>query len=204
MKFLLPAAIVICFVFGTGARRSTAQTPDLSQFDLTTREGVNAAREAIGGRKLDNRSSNCVRFEKALTGIAVVGDFAYDRGCRFAGVFVDKHYFGKDSPGMSQAALNSLGWKTAGQEQREQMAESWVENGLLAFFNVLSETNGDFTDHAFHPPKAASQRDETIVTLWIRQPAGRTRGRTYLLREFRFSADGGLSGAVTRDTFVAQ
>ena len=203
MKALLPAAIVICFVFGPGSGKSTAQTPDLSQFNLTTKEGVNAAREAIAGRKLDNRSGNCVRFDKALTAVAVVGDFAYDWGCRFAGVFIQKQYFGKESPGMSQAALNSLGWKTAGQKQREQLAESWVEHGLLAFFNVLSETNGDFTGRAFHPPKTASQRDETIVSLWIRQPAGRTRGRTYLLREFRFAADGGLSGAVTRDTFTA-
>jgi hypothetical protein len=203
MKVFLSAAIVIFFVFGPGSRTSTAQTPDLSQFDLTTKEGINAAREAIAGRKLDNRSSNCVRFDKALTGIAMVGDFAYDWGCRFAGVFVKKQYFGKESPGMSQAALNSLGWKTAGQEQREQLAEAWVEHGLLAFFNVLSEANGDFTSRAFHPPKAASQSGETIVTLWLRMPAGRIRGRSYQQREFKFSADGGLSGAVTRDSFTA-
>ena len=201
MKFFSQAAIAVCLL-SLGMIAAEAQTPDLSQFDLSTREGVNAAREAIAGRKLDDRSRNCVRLDKDLIGIAVVGGFAYDYGCRFSGVFVKARYFGQDDPGLSQAALDALGWKTANQKQREKLAQAWVEKGLLAFLTVVSETNQDFANRSFQSPQATSKSNgETIVTLWIRMPSGRSRGRGYQLREFRFSADGALSSAVTRESF---
>lgn len=185
-----------------GVLAIAAQTPDLSQFDLSTKEGVNAAREAIAGKKLDDRSRNCVRLDKELIGIAVVGSFAYDRGCRLSGVFVNTHYFENDDSGLSQAALEALGWKAANQKQREQLAQVWVEKGLLAFLTVLSETNPDFANRTFQSPHRASQPNgEIFVTLWIRMPAGRSRGRSYEQRVFRISADGALSSAVTRDRF---
>jgi hypothetical protein len=201
VKLLFQTAIVICLL-GFGAIRIAAQAPDLSQFDLSTKEGVNAAREALAGRTLDDRSRNCVRFNKDLIGIAVVGSFAYDRGCRFSGVFVQTQYLGQDDPGLSQAAFAALGWKAANQKQREQLAKVWVEKGLLAFFDVVTETRPDFANHSFQAPQVASEPDgEIVVTLWIHMPVGRSRGRSYQLREFRFSADGALSSAVTRDSF---
>jgi hypothetical protein len=202
VQFFLRIAIAICLLSSFGAIAVAAQTPDLSHFDLSTKEGVNAAREAIAGRKLDDRSRNCIRLDKDLIGIAVVGSFAYDYGCRLSGVFVKTQYLGKDDPGLSQAALGALGWKTANQKQREQLAQVWVEKGLLAFLNVVSETTPDFANHSFQAPQAASQSNgETVVTVWIRMPVGRSRGRSYQLREFRFSADGALASAVTRDSF---
>ena len=202
MKLLFQTAIVTCSLSSFGAIAIAAQTPDLSQFDLSTKEGVNAAREAIAGRKLDDRSKNCVRLDKDLIGIAVVGSFAYDYGCRLSGAFVKTRYVGKDDPGLSRAALEALGWKTANQKQREQLARAWVENGWLAFLTVVSDTNQDFANRAFQSPATASQPNgEVFVTLWIRMPVGRSRGRSYQLREFRFSADGALSNAVTRETF---
>jgi uncharacterized protein YbaA (DUF1428 family) len=202
VKLLFQTAIVGCLLMSFGAIAIAAQTPDLSQFDLSTKEGVNAAREAISGRKLDDRSRNCVRFDKDLIGIAVVGNFAYDWGCRFSGAFVKTHYLEQDDPGLSQFALAALGWKTANQKQREQLAQVWVAKGMLAFLEVVSETKPDFANHSFQVPQAASQPDgEIVVTLWIHMPVGRSRGRTYQLREFRFSADGALSSAVTRDSF---
>jgi len=55
---------------------------DLSQFDLSTNDGVNAAREAIAGKPLDDRSKKCIRRDASLPGIVVVGGFAFDYGCR--------------------------------------------------------------------------------------------------------------------------
>jgi hypothetical protein len=202
VKLLFQTAIVLCLLSSFGAIGIAAQTPDLSQFDLSAKEGVNAAREAITGKKLDDRSRNCVRLDKELIGIAVVGSFAYDRGCRLSGVFVRTRYFENDDPGLSQAALEALGWKAVNQKQREQMAQVWVEKGLLAFLDVVTETKPDFANHSFQAPQVASQPDgETVVTLWIRLPVGRSRGRSYQLREFKFSANGALSSAVTRDSF---
>lgn len=200
MKLFFQIAITICLLSSFGA--IAAQTPDLSQFDLSTKEGVNAARDAIAGTKIDDRSRNCVRLDKDLMGIAVVGSFAYDRGCRFSGIFVKTQYLGNDDSGLSQAALAALGWKTANQKQREQLAQVWVQKGLLAFHEVVTETKPDFANHSFQAPQAASQPDgKTVVTLWIRMPVGRSRGRSYQLREFKFTPDGALSSAVTRDSF---
>lgn len=202
MKFVSQAAIAICLLLGLVTSAVEAQEPDLTQFDLSTKEGVNGAREAIAGRKLDDRSKGCVRLDRDLIGIAVVGGFAYDYGCRLSGVFVKTRYFGKDDPALSKAALDALGWKTANKRAREKLAKAWVENGLLAFRTVLSESNEDFANRSFQPPQAISKPNgETIVTLWMRLPSGRSRGRSYQLREFKFSADGALSSALTLESF---
>lgn len=204
MKLITQAAIAICFLLSLRMGAVEAQTPDLSRFDLSTRDGINAAREALAGKKLDDRSKNCVHMDSDLPGVVAVGNFAYDRGCRFEGVFVKSHYFGKDDASLSRNALDVLGWKTANPKQREKLAHAWVENGLLGFLTVLSEKNADFADHSFHAPQAISKRNgETVVTLWIRLPSGRTRGRAYQLREYRFSTDGDLTGNRTLEDFSA-
>ena len=59
------------------------QGQDLSRFDLSTNEGVNAAREAVNGKAVDDRSKRCVRRDASLPGIVLVGDFRYDYGCYF-------------------------------------------------------------------------------------------------------------------------
>lgn len=175
---------------------------DLSQFDLSTKEGVNAAREAIAGKKLDERSKNCVRLDSDLPGIAVVGGFAYDYGCRVQGVFVKSRYFEKDDTTLSKSALDSLGWKTANPQQRQKLVRAWVEKGLLAFLSVPGEKDKDFGERSFQPPQATSKADgETIVRLWIRMPSGRNRGRSYQLREYKFSKDGDLAGSATLESF---
>ena len=200
MKFLYAISASLLLFVATIAVE--AQAPDLSQFDLSTRDGVNAAREAIAGRKLDDHSRNCVSLDKNLPGIAVVGGFAYDYGCRISGAFIKSHYFENETPGLSQAALDALGWKNAKPKQREEMATNWVQNGLLTFLTVLSEKNEDFGQRSFEPPHARSAANgETIVTLWIRMPAGRRRGRSYQRREFKFAADGSLLSAVTAESF---
>jgi hypothetical protein len=200
MKFLCSTSAILLLLVATIA--VAAQRPDLSQFDLSTRAGVNAAREAIAGRKLDDHSRNCVSLDQKLPGIAIVGSFAFDYGCRFSGVFIKSHYFENDAPGLSQAALKALGWKSAKPKQREELATNWVQNGLLTFLTVLSAKNADFAERSFEPPHATSAANgETIVTLWIRMPPGRRRGRSYQQREFKFAADGALLSALTRESF---
>jgi hypothetical protein len=177
---------------------------DISQFDLSTNDGVNAAREAIAGKKIDERSKNCIQRDRSLPGIVAVGSFAFDRGCRLEGVFVNSRYIGTDGKGMSQGVLEALGWKTANPQGREKLAEAWVENGLLGFLTVISKKNEHFDEHAFQPPQATTNAGgETVVTLWIRLPSGRARGTTYQLREYRFSPNGDFAGNTTLDNFTA-
>ena len=171
---------------------------DLSRYDLSTDEGVNAAREAISGEKLDEYSKNCIRRNSDLPRVVAVGGFAFDLGCRFQGVFVDSHYFEKDDAALSTKALDALGWKTASREQRERLARLWVESGLLPFNRVLAQRNKDFQNRPFQSPQVVSKNNgEVIVTLWIGLPPGMRRGRGYQLLEYRFSTDGDLSGSST-------
>jgi hypothetical protein len=110
---------------------ATAAAQDNSQFDLSTNEGVNAAREAISGKKLSDRSKRCIRRDPSLPGIVIVGGFAFDRGCRIEGVFVKSTYVAADDKGLSRNALEALGWKTANQQQREALARAWSQRVCL-------------------------------------------------------------------------
>jgi hypothetical protein len=175
-----------------------ANVQDLSRYDLSTNEGVAAAREAISGKMLDANSKGCVSRSPDLPKIVVVGAFAYDLGCRFQGVFVGSDYFENESAALSKSALNALGWKTANQEQREKLARLWVEKGFLPFFTVIVQENRDFQNRSFQQPQAISKENgEIIVTLWIRLPPGMLNVRDYQLLEYRFSKDGELLGRAT-------
>jgi hypothetical protein len=177
---------------------------DLSQFDLSTNDGVNAAREAIAGKPLDERSKNCIRRHASLPGMVVVGGFAYDYGCRLQGVFMKSSYVRVDDKSMSRSALEALGWKTANQQQREVLAQAWVVKGILGFVSVLSAKNEHFAEHSFQTPQASTNSDgETVVTLWLRLPSGRVRGTAYQLREYKFAKDGDFLGNKTLENFTA-
>lgn len=174
-----------------------------SQYDLSTNEGVVAAREALTGKKLDQRSLTCIRRDRELP-LVVVGNFAFDRGCMFDGVFVNARYFGKSDTALSEGVLEALGWKPANQEQREKLAQAWVVKGLLAFVTVLHQKNEDFQNRSFEPPRVVSKEGgEISVTLWLRMPSGRVRGRSYLMREYKFSKDGGFVGTSKLEEFTA-
>ena len=177
---------------------------DLSKFDLSTDAGVTAAREAIAGKPLDERSKNCVRRDASLPGIVVVGGFAFDYGCRLQGAFIKSSYVGVDDKLLSRNALEALGWKTANRQQRETLAQAWVAKGLLGFLSVLSAKNEHFAEHSFQPPQSTTNSaGETVVMLWMRLPSGRVRGTTYQLREYRFSKDGDFLGNKTLENFTA-
>lgn len=151
------------------ALAAIAPAQDPSQFDLSTNDGVNAAREAIAGKPLDDRSKRCIHRNRNLPGIVVVGGFAFDYGCRLQGVFIKSSYVGVDDKSMSRSALESLGWKTAKQHQRGALAQAWVAKGVLGFLSVLSAKNEHFAEHSFQPPQASTNSDGEIVgTLWMR------------------------------------
>lgn len=196
------ALAILCLVTGSLTIAAVAQSQDLSSSDLTTDEGVNAAREAISGKKLDDRSKRCISRDKSLPGMVVVGSFASDYGCRFQGVFVGSRYVATQDKALSKSALEALGWKSANRELREKLALAWLEKGLFAFVTVIRAQNDDFQNRTFQPPGAVTgENAETVVRLWIRLPAGRVRGRPYQLREYRFSTDGDFAGSKTLENF---
>lgn len=177
---------------------------DLSKFDLSTNDGVNAAREVFAGKPLDDRSKRCIRRDKSLPGIIAVGGFAFDYGCRLQGAFVNSKYLTADDKGFSRTALDALGWKAGNQSQRENAAQAWVAKGLLAFLTVLSVKDADFANHSFQPPQTSTHADGNVaVILWVRLPSGRAPGARYELREYRFSSDGNFAGNTTLENFTS-
>lgn len=202
----ISCAIAICFLLSFAQWDSVAaQVRDASIYDLSTEQGVTAARESLTGKKLDAGDQSCIRRPRELP-IIVVGTRSFRFGCVFDGVFVKSHYLGHEDAALSKAALAALGWKTANRTQREKLARAWLMKGLLAFSTVLSEENVDFKDRSFQAPQAASKENgEVVVTLWVQL---RTRGRgvlrtTYFLREYRFARDGDFAGEVQLDNFTA-
>lgn len=180
-----------------------ASGQDLSRFDLSTDEGVTAAREAASGKKLDEYSKGCIRRSMELPKAVVVGSFAHDYGCSFQGVFLGLSYFEEGDARLSKSALDFLGWQGANQAERERLALLWVEKGLLAFLTVLAERDADFKDGQFQPPRVVSQENgEVVVTLWIRKPPGMTPERYYELREYTFSKDGELTRTANPQSLV--
>ena len=180
-----------------------SQGREAVQYDLSTDEGVAAALETLTGKKIDRRSLTCIRRDRELS-LVVVGSFAFDRGCVFDGVFVNARYFAKNDAALSESVLDILGWKAANQEQREKLVQAWVVKGLLAFVKVLRQQNEDFQNRSFQPPRVVSRENgEIAITLWLRMPSGRVRGRNYILREYRFSKDGVFIGTSKLEDFTA-
>ena len=199
----LSRAIALLFCLGSCFSVTAIHGQDLSKFDLSTNDGVNAAREAIAGKPLDDRSKLCIRRDKTLPGITIVGGFAYDYGCRLQGAFINSQHLTSEDKAFSRTALEALGWK-ADPSQRKKTAQAWVAKGLLAFLTVISVKDADFANHSFQPPLASIRPDGSIaVTLWIRLPSGRVRGTRYELREYRFSGEGDLAGTTTLENFTA-
>ncbi|MCY7345923.1 MAG: hypothetical protein LH614_06840 [Pyrinomonadaceae bacterium] len=184
MNYLIKLSFAFVFLSGVLVGCANAQTVDLS-----TKEAV---LEQLG--KLKNKEFNrdkvCIERLKESANIIVVGFFAYDRGCRFDGVFVNSVYFEKDNADLSKNALNALGWKKANQKEREKLAMIWVEKGLLAFSTVLYTKDKDFKDGEFYPPQIVTKENgETIITLWT---SVMKRKKEYHNLEFRFTKDGNL------------
>jgi hypothetical protein len=198
------AVIVLSLTSGwSSPGLAISQGREAAQYDLSTDEGVAAALETLTGKKMDRRSLTCIRRDRELP-LVVVGSFAFDRGCVFDGVFVNARYFGKSDAALSEGVLDTLGWKTANQEQREKLVQAWVVKGLLAFVKVLHQKNEDFENRAFQPPQVVSKEGgEISITLWLRMPTGRVRGRSYILREYRFSKEGGFVGSSKLEDFTA-
>ena len=175
--------------------------------ELQKRVDAEGAERAAGDAKLEAKlraarrleaKDVCIERPKGSTKVIVVGFFRNDYGCHFDGAFVGSRYYEATEYGLHQAALEALGWREANRDAREGLALAWVEQGLLAFFNVLHTDPKGLEKFGFHPPQAVStEQDAVKVTLWFQVPPGRNGGRGFQQVEYRFNGDGSLSGVST-------
>jgi len=166
---------------------------DLSRYDLSTDEGVNAARQAVSGREIDQLSKGCVRRHQSLPEIVMVGGFAHDLGCTMDGAFIGKRFINADD-NLSRNALEHLGWAKSDGRKREEIALNWVQFGLLAFEYPLASANGDFTKQRFDKPQAVTseQTGVVVVSLWNQKPPGMLCEKNYDKFSYAFAKDGSL------------
>jgi len=190
----LRVSVCLMFVLSGGAY---AQTVDFSTDEAVIAEmqkRVDAKREAQGqkaGIKLTAKSV-CIERLKESPKVIVIGSFRYDKGCHFDGAFIDSRYVEGSEAGFSKSALEALGWEAANRDQREGLAELWVEKGLAAFFTVLHKRDAKFQGSTFQPPQVITEdTGDIVVKLWVRVPGNRGKSTDKLL-EYRFGSDGNL------------
>lgn len=181
-----------------------AEGQDFSRYDLSTDEGVSAAREAKLGKKLPDYSRGCIKRPKELPEIILVGTFAHDRGCMLEGAFVKKYFLSRQE-NLSRQALENLGWRKADSTGREEIALRWTRFGLLAFGGApIIKASEDFDSREFHSPETMTGEQEGVVSvvLWTRRPAGMRCETGYERLSFVFAADGSLRERKSIDNFT--
>lgn len=164
----------------------------VSNYDLSTKEGVFKALESETGREYKKNSRGCLKRPKELSNIILIGGFANDRGCILTNGFVEKK-FAKDRKQLTKMALKSLGWKKADSKIRQQLALNWVKNGLLAFLNPLKKATEHFggKQEEFEGPRSFANKDGSItITLWTKRPAGMVCEDAYSKISYKFSPKG--------------
>jgi hypothetical protein len=191
----LRVGFCLMIVLGGYAR---AQTVELSTDEAVIAEmqkRVDAKREAEGqkgGIKLTAKSV-CIERLKESPKVIVIGSFRYDKGCHFDGAFVDSRYLEQSDPAFSKSVLDALGWEAANRDQREGLAELWVEKGLAAFFTVIHSRDAKFQGSTFQPPQVITEdAGDIVVKLWVRVTGNRGKTTDKFL-EYRFGNDGHLN-----------
>ena len=192
IKISLAFVFLPCILAGC----ANAQTIDLSTDEAVLAELQKRADAKRvdpgpkGGRKLEAKSV-CIERLKESEKVIVIGFFAYDRGCRLDGAFVDSRYFESTDAALSKSALAAFGWEKAPKREREMLALYWVEKGLLAFFTVLHTKDKDLKEREFQPPRVVSNENGEIkVMLWISLPSGMRREKGFRHVEYKFAKDG--------------
>lgn len=173
--------------------------------DLSTDEAVHAELQKLRDAKNESRGlANkprskiearfvCIKRFSESPRVIVIGFFAYDRGCRLNGAFVDSDYFEAADSSLSRHALDALGWQNAAQSAREGLAKLWVEKGLVGFRGVLHQPDDSVAADRFFPPQATSAADGVItVKLWVRDEMRRGKPGVNVA-QFSFMTDGNLA-----------
>lgn len=106
--------------------------------------------------------------------------FRTDVGCHLDGIFVGSRYFAREESDLSKLALAALGWEKASKSERENLANIWVEKGLLVFAPLSNQSLS-----------AISTGDGNVkVTASSKYPAGVTSRS--VSKVFVFNQEGGL------------
>lgn len=143
----------------------------------------------------------CAVWPESFPRVVVVGTFAHDAGCMHEGVFVDRTWYG--SKGSASAGLVTAGWGEASMQQRQALAQAWVEEVSQAFGGRFVKQTGtafeledtpDFRPVHVRPTKVRG----VVVEGWVAEPSGMVFEEAYRFVQYRFGSDGGLTSRVAQ------
>ena len=84
----------------------------------------------------------CIVTDEQFPDMALVGWFAYDRGCAGDVILVDGDWL--DPSAASQTALDKVGWAEADENRRAALALAWTEFAIFPFRRPVGAGNEDF------------------------------------------------------------
>jgi antitoxin component YwqK of YwqJK toxin-antitoxin module len=150
-------------------------------------DGAADAYRKATGKELE-KDHRCIQHAPHFPGLALIGSFAYDRGCAQVAVLLDC----KLVKGVDPATLlGRAGWAAARGPAREKIAMDYLREVELTWA-------GSMTDDP-DPAKTVLEKDGGVtITAWVAEPPGMQPETTRHLTEFRFAARGGLSSKVLK------
>lgn len=154
-----------------------AELPPASECDSNA--GLSKLLEGARGRGLNEHA--CVTRAPLFPGVIMLGDFAYDRGCRGATFVVDCKLV--EQPPSSAELLARAGWAKASGEQRIELAKVYVDQFAIGY-------SGSVTHEPDQPQWTVLDDGGVEGVIWVAEPAGKRPGVDKDQLRFSFAADG--------------
>lgn len=190
-------ALLFLFLFTTMTCQAQEEMKDLEKSEII------ALYEEYSGKQIKNERNLCVRKARNFTGVAALGSFAYDRGCRGNELIVgEKIGVIKD---LTSETLHYFNWED--QSQRENLSLNWTLEVVYAWYSVMNKPNEDFelsNTPNFSAPQSQKVEDTWEVILWLREPAGMRKVRKYFLARVRYNEAGELIEQEVIDNFKVE
>lgn len=114
-----------------------------------------------------------------------IGYFASDRGCMWAGTFVNGTFLTVEEGQAGEIARKGLaaaGWLEADANTRQELARAWlrvlyVYSGSLKLAEKAPQSWGEDAAGFYHAPRLEVKDDGTIeIVIWLQEPVGMQPG----------------------------
>ncbi len=169
-------------------------TPPAAEPPPFARDDKVAVRLALKQAGLDLDDHDCLAWPASFPRVVAVGQFAHDRGCELAGIFVDRRFITSDGEVAALATRDFMNTRLAA---KEALARAWIDEVVHAFGGeFVTEPGAAFSlpdAPTFAPVFARLNKiGGVVVEGWISEPPGMQDESVFHLVTHRFAPDGKL------------
>ncbi len=161
--------------------------------------GCQSAAAAYATLLPGTRAHPCMEPSRTFPDVLPVGRYNADLGCVPQGVIYSCCLHTPTEVSTQKLAA----WPSLPPETRQSQALAWTREIIFPFQTILDVAPKEFTarNHTFSAPVAAPlPNGGVVVTVWLRERAGPTKGTVFTAQQVRFSP----VGVVERMAQVAQ